>query len=290
MAPANFSSLPGEIKAAILDRVGWQEEAWRARVDDMESEDEQKASEVAIHVNGVRAASRVSKEWRMLIGKHLFRVRANFPIFRHVIQHTYGHLFSQACLTSPATTTDPRDLDNTLSLIPYLTNIRSPELHFSAAQLLFGPELDFNGNRGGVKGMRIASLSRIARQVSDLTLENFRPGDVAKVLDLWPNVSRLHISAPPPDATVFDGTSSLASVSKMAVALAGKQRLATFRWEKLDSQACSPDIWKMDVIDKLRHNLPPLTTLMMKTPTLRQIDLDFITLFAPTLRRLEVNL
>ena len=60
--PVRFSSLPPEVKANVFQHVAWQEARWRNRIEFLE--DTLQASEREKHVDGLSAASLVSKEWR----------------------------------------------------------------------------------------------------------------------------------------------------------------------------------------------------------------------------------
>ncbi|KAK4701240.1 hypothetical protein P7C70_g4994, partial [Phenoliferia sp. Uapishka_3] len=291
----DFSSLPHEIKAAILDRVGWQEEAWRVRRKGggARGEEEQDQKEEMVHVNGVVAASLVSKEWRTLIGKHLFRVltsySANLPRFRHLVYFEHRHEFSQVRLWDTdldgAHQNDYNGLDHTLSILPSLVNLRSLDLESSAAKLLFGLDLNFclDLKRGEAKAMAVATLHKIVRQVSDLTLRMFTPLDAAKVLAIWPNVHRLHITQLDSTATGRDDGNVLAAT------LSGKRHLRYLLWDDFDSLH-GPVFWKLDTVNKLRTDPPPVLSLALTATALNASDFNFITIFSSTLRHLEVDL
>ncbi|KAL8283385.1 hypothetical protein RQP46_005795 [Phenoliferia psychrophenolica] len=273
MPRASFSSLPAELKANVLEHVARQEKRWKARVGFMSSQQAQE--EKAAHVDALRAASLVSKEWCALAAPFIFHKlhfkAAHLPLFRFSLLHKHGHRFVEADLhwdddadkDDDATKETTSALEYTLSILPLLPNLRALTLNDDAAYRLWGFALDIDAGRDDEKGMRSVALGLVAQRVDALTLITFRPVEN--------------------DEGIVD------SLDPIAHCIAPMSSLTDLRIDCVVQRPLLVTGLSQDALAALRSDPPPLQNLTFECLELYQPELDFISAFTSSLTTLTLR-
>ncbi|KAL8278070.1 hypothetical protein RQP46_009530 [Phenoliferia psychrophenolica] len=287
---AEFSSLPTELKSRIFELVANQEDAWRTRSKVIGGMD---GSEEMTHVDGLVEASGVSKEWRSHAVKHLFSTvtaaRARHPTFKYLILPKYAHHITQIEFEYYSAADAYNGMaeaiwDNLFSIIPLFQNLRSMTLDLSAANTLFGDDLEvvFEEDLAldDPQSMRVAALRGMAGRIDDLTLVNFWAGDAAGMLAAWPNLRRLRLQ----------DLVEVTPIHKLGERLSNLSVLQTLDIQLAFSPIPEEERWPSEALASLREHPPPVSTLRLSYDIHSPTDFQFISIFASTLQHLDLTI
>ncbi|KAL8293304.1 hypothetical protein RQP46_000005 [Phenoliferia psychrophenolica] len=196
--PPTLLALPTEIKVAIVQMVGWQEDALLLRKGCTRPESRAAARQVL--AGGLGAVALVCKEFNQIAAQFLFQsvsAARMTPIFLHRISHRHSHLITAVEITAiwhgPA---QVDKYDRALHILPSYLNLRALTLDATAACVLFGKEWINSGKvqeSDSIQSLRWETLGEVARRVDELELIDFTPTRAARVLRLWTGLRRLRL-------------------------------------------------------------------------------------------------